>query len=252
MTASLIDELARDVARLEALRAVKDAQRRYAHYQQYGRWTEMAALFGDDATLDWAGAVVAGRSEIGEWLGGRDGSAAGGDGLAPGALHTELIDEPLVNLSPDGRSAQGRWMSHAFRGDGQGHAWFEGGIYENDYAIDDGAATISAVRYFPLLAGDYADGWTNAGGGDLARFPFHFTADEAGIPIPPADWARGGHRDDGRGPGPANHRAQRRGRRAQSAARAGLLHRPPHVGRRCRPVRRRLRDRSRRRSGPRS
>ena len=73
-------------------------------------------------------------------------------GLAPGALNTELIDEPLVNLSVDGRSAKGRWMSLSMLGDGKGKARIEGGVYENEYRRDGqgledlGSPLLPAVR----------------------------------------------------------------------------------------------------------
>ena len=40
-----LDELARDVDRAESLRTVKNLQRTYAQYAQYGLWNEMADLF---------------------------------------------------------------------------------------------------------------------------------------------------------------------------------------------------------------
>ncbi len=181
-----IDALARDVERLESLRAVKSLQRHYAQYSQYGLWDEMAGLFADNAAVYWDNRTIRGKPQIKLWLLERGG---GQQGLAPGALNTELIDEPLVNLSLDGKSAKGRWMSLAFRGDGKGRAWFEGGIYENDYARVGTVWKIAALRYFPQYAGNYADGWTNAGGKDLPMIPFHFTVDETGVPVPPAQGA---------------------------------------------------------------
>ncbi|HXC58880.1 MAG TPA: hypothetical protein VN645_06165 [Steroidobacteraceae bacterium] len=38
------DKLARDVDRAESMRAVKNLQRTYAQYSQYGLWNEMAQL----------------------------------------------------------------------------------------------------------------------------------------------------------------------------------------------------------------
>ena len=40
-----LDELARDVDRAESMHAVKNLQRSYAQYSQYGLWNEMADLF---------------------------------------------------------------------------------------------------------------------------------------------------------------------------------------------------------------
>ena len=39
-----LDELARDVDRAESMRAVKQLQRTYAQYSQFGLWNEMADL----------------------------------------------------------------------------------------------------------------------------------------------------------------------------------------------------------------
>ena len=63
-TTQEIDELARDVSRLEALRAVKDVQRTYAQYAQYGLWREMAGLFADGSKIAWGEEIIEGRSDI--------------------------------------------------------------------------------------------------------------------------------------------------------------------------------------------
>jgi hypothetical protein len=186
-----VDTLARDVDRLESLRQVKDLQRSYAHYAQFGMWDEMADLFIRDARFIRGSEEVRGRAAIATWLksraGGRHGLAARGQagrGLAPGALHTELIDEPLVNLSADGRSAKGRWMSLSMLGDGKGNARIEGGIYENEYVQDGQTWKICVAHYYPQFEGDYETGWANVGGGDLPLIPYHFSVDESGIPVP--------------------------------------------------------------------
>ncbi|WP_375206940.1 nuclear transport factor 2 family protein [Hyphococcus sp.] len=176
-----LNALARDVGRVESLRQVKDVQRRYAQYQQYGLWNDMAALFSDGAVIRWGDAEIKGRGAILDWLEGR-GAEVGG--LGPGALNTEFIDEPLVNLAVDGESAEARWMSLAFKGDGEGRAWIEGGLYENDYVREGGLWKIAVMRYYPQYEGGYAEGWANVGGEDLPIIPYHFTIDETGVPIP--------------------------------------------------------------------
>jgi len=181
--ADSLDSLARDVGRLESLRQVKDLQRLYVHYAQYGLFEEMAGLFGEQGRIEWGDERIEGRAAIAAWLTQRGG---GRPGLPPGALNTEFIDEPLVNLSVDGRSAKGRWMGLAFRGDGRGATRIEGGVYENDYLFENGRWTIAALRYFPQYEGDHANGWTNVGNRDLPIVPYHFSVDETGIPIPPA------------------------------------------------------------------
>lgn len=180
-----IDSLARDITRLESLRAVKDVQRSYAHYAQFGLWEAMADLFATKGRLIWGEQTLAGKAVIARWFAARSGPA----GAVPGALNTEMIDDPLVNLSADGNSAKARWRGLAFRGDGNGRAWIEGGLYENDYVRENGRWKIATLHYYPQYEGSYADGVSNVGQKDLPIIPYHFTIDETGIPIPPAPGA---------------------------------------------------------------
>jgi hypothetical protein len=187
---ALVNTLARDVDRVISLRQVKDIQRAYAHYGQAGEWDKMASLFTSNGSLIRGTETVSGRKAIAEWLMRRNG---GKRGLPAGALNTRLIDQPLVNLSVDGRSAKGRWMSLAFIADGKGNARLEGGLYENEYVLEDQVDQrkdprwkISVQRYYPQYSGSYEDGWTNEGGADLPLVPYHFTVDESGTPLPPA------------------------------------------------------------------
>jgi hypothetical protein len=177
-----IDTLARDVDRLISLRQVKDLQRSYAQYAQSGQWDEMAALFTGNATFIRGAETLTGRKAIADWLTRRGG---GKRGLPAGALHTELIDEPLANLSVDGRSAKVRWMSLSFLGDGKGKARIEGGLYENEYVREAQGWKISVSHYYAQYSGSYEEGWTNEGGADLPIIPYHFTVDESGVPVPP-------------------------------------------------------------------
>src|SRR5688572_21370691 len=148
-----VDTLARDVDRLISLRQVKDLQRTYAHYAQSGSWDEMGSLFASDGKVVRPNETVSGPKAITSWLKSRNGG--GKPGLPAGALNTRFIDEPLINLSVDGRSAKGRWMSMAFMGDGKGAARIEGGIYENEYVREGQAWRISVQRYFPQYSGSY-------------------------------------------------------------------------------------------------
>lgn len=177
-------ELAHDVERLESRRAVKDLQRTYAQYQQFGLWNEMASLFADDAPMRRGDELVRGRDAIAADLLRRGG---GSHGPTPGAVSTEFIDQPLVTLAADGLSANARWMSLAFIGDGLGATRISGGIYENAYIRDGGTWKIAGQHYHPQFDGDHAEGWTNVGGEDLPVVPFHFTVEQTGAPVPHTD-----------------------------------------------------------------
>ena len=178
-----VDSLARDLDRIESVRHIKDLQRAYAHYAQFGLWTEMAGLFAADGKFIRGTELAQGNGAIADYLMRRGG---GRQGLAQGALNTEYIDEPLVNLSVDGVNAKARWMSLSMLADGKGKASIEGGIYENQYIRDAKVWKIASAHYHPMFSGSYETGWFNEGGGDLPLIPYHFTVDESGIPIPQA------------------------------------------------------------------
>ena len=175
-----VDVLARDIDRLESLRAVKDIQRSYAQYALFGLWGDMADLFASSGYIAWGDDVIEGSASIRQWL--TEHSAP--VDTDPGALNVEFIDDPLINLSVDGEHAKCRWRGLAFRGNGKGRAWMEGGLYENEYVREDGRWKIAALRYYPQYEGSYEDGWSNVNQMELPIVPYHFTPDETGIPIP--------------------------------------------------------------------
>ena len=183
-----LDAFARDVARTESVRAVKTLQHTYAQYAQYGLWNEVGALFAADATFTFDGLVkeagtAKGPAAIAAFLRARYGG--GKDGLNANGLSSMFIENPLVNLTPDGTGAKARWDALIYHGH-DGKARVEGGIFENDYALDGGVWKIAAAHYFPQYDGSYEEGWVNWGGGDLPIVPHHFTIDTSGVPIPPA------------------------------------------------------------------
>jgi hypothetical protein len=178
------DALARDVERAESLRAVKTLQSTYAQYAQFGLWNEMGALFADKGVLETGDDRVQGSRAIAGFLTRHYGG--GRQGLASGAVHTELTASPVVNLSVDGKTAKGRWDTMVLMGDGKGGASIEGGILENDYVREGGVWKIAHLHSYPQYAGPYETGWTNVGGKDLPIVPYHYDGDTAGLPIPPA------------------------------------------------------------------
>ena len=183
-----LNRFARDLARTESVRAVLTLQRSYAQYAQFGLWNDVGALFAPSATFTFDGLVkqaetAKGPTAIAAFLrarygGGREGTRATG-------LSSMFIDNPLVNLSADGLTAKARWNALIFHGH-NGTARIEGGIFDNDYVLEDGVWKIAAGRYFPQFDGPYEEGWINWGGGDLPIVPYRFDIDSSGVPIPPA------------------------------------------------------------------
>jgi hypothetical protein len=177
-----LDDLARDVDRTESMREVKNLQRTYAQYSQYGVWNEMGDLFTRDATYIFDDETIKGSKAIADYLTSHEG--AGRQGLRPGAVHAQIIDHPVVNLSVDGESAKGRWYGFSLLSDDKGNASIQGGVFENQYVREDGKWKISVHHFFPQYDGPYETGWHNWKGQDVGILPYHFTPDQSGIPIP--------------------------------------------------------------------
>jgi len=183
-----LDALARDLDRVESLRAVKMLQSSYAQYAQFGLWNEVGELFAADGRFVFDGLVgpaqiAEGPEAIAAFLRSRYGG--GKEGIEADSLSTMLIESPVVHLAADGERAKARWQAMIFHGHGS-DARIEGGVFVNDYVREDGVWKIATAHYHPQYDGRYEEGWTNWGGGDLPVVPYHFDKDTAGVPIPPA------------------------------------------------------------------
>jgi len=174
--------LSLEVQRAEDIRAVKRLQISYAHYAQFGLWSEMASLFTSDAEAIYGLDRRKGRAAIRSYLLTTWGD--GREGLPAGGLYTMLEDAPVLNLSADGRSAKGRWREFLMVGQLGGNARWEQGVSENEYVKESGVWKISRLDYHQVTAGLYETGWVT-GGRDVKLVPFHYTSAEAGVPIPP-------------------------------------------------------------------
>jgi hypothetical protein len=175
-----LNSLARDVERVESIRAIKDIQRSFSQLAQFGRHTDMTSLFSTNGTLIWGNETARGPTAIETWIRTDAGKM---NGINPGSLDTLIAENPLVSLSVDGKSAKARWNGLRFQGDGIGGAKIQGGIYENEYVLSNGKWKISLLHYYAMYAGPYIGGWRNVGG-LLPFVPYHFTPESSGIPIP--------------------------------------------------------------------
>ncbi|KAK0716398.1 hypothetical protein B0H67DRAFT_646026 [Lasiosphaeris hirsuta] len=167
----------------ESLRAIKDLTSTFAHLSQLRDYPAMAALFSPSGMLQVGNTSIAGTQKITSFL----------KSNINYTFDTLIFATPLVNIAADNRSGKGRYNSWRFQGDGKGQTTLQGGIYENEYrfvnAAQGGAKgewKIEVMRYYPLYEGNYEEGWRNYGGRDFGAVPpFHYTPDEAGLPVLP-------------------------------------------------------------------
>lgn len=164
------------VIRAETLRDVKHLQYAYGHYMAYGMRPDLTDLFTDNGP-GYNKAELSGKKDTHKnslKQSGRDKS-----GLPWGFLNSHIMLQPVVTLAPDGKSARGRWRLFSMLGSFKKSADWKGGIYENEYILEDGVWKIKNLNYYPQYSGPYEqDGWTIHTG----NIPMHYTPDLAGNP----------------------------------------------------------------------
>jgi hypothetical protein len=179
--AALQERIARlesGVSAVEAIRAVKRLQYAYGHYAELGQWNDLADLFADNGIGHYPAGDLDRESirklfvqEVGK----------GTLGLTEGQFYPHIMLQPVVTLAPDGKTAKGRWRVFAMLGSYGGAAVWAGGIYENEYILENGAWKIKDLHYYSRYTGRYDQpGWV-AG---KEAIPIHYNPASAGAPIP--------------------------------------------------------------------
>jgi hypothetical protein len=207
-----LDALEARVEQSESIRAIKRVQHAYGHYAEFGLWYDLADLFSADAVGHYPAGDLVGRDALAKLFFEQVGQ--GRLGLADGRFYPHIVLQPVITLAPDGKHAQGRWHVLAMLGGFGGNATWVGGIYDNDYVLEDGAWKIAELRYSTQFSGPYAAGWTNppvtsavpaATQGTAAPAPscenyllnactiaFRYDVTRAGTPAPPLSSVRRG------------------------------------------------------------
>lgn len=150
-----VAQMQQEVARLEAENEIENLQRIFGFYFDKNQWTQAADLFTADATLEWGGSgVYAGKERILAYF-----QTWGAEGPQQGVLNDHMQLQPVITVSADGMTAQGRW--HHFSQEavhGESHHWGTG-IYENEYRFEDGVWKISKLQLYSTMRTPYDAGW---------------------------------------------------------------------------------------------
>lgn len=160
----------------EAIRAVKRLQYAYGHYAEFGLWNDLADLFADNGVGHYPAGDL-GREGIRKLF--LQDVGKGNLGLAKGQFYPHIMLQPVVTLEPGGKKAKGRFRVLAMLGSFGGTAIWAGGIYENEYALENGVWKISDLHYYSRFTGRYEQaGWTP----DKQPIPIHYDPALAGTP----------------------------------------------------------------------
>ncbi len=166
------------VERAEAIRAVKRLQTAYGQYAEFGLWDDLADLFASDGVGHYPAGDLK-KEEIRKLF--INDIGGGRLGLPKGLLYPHIMLQPVITLAPNGKSAMGRWRVFTMLGFHGKNANWAGGVYENEYVLEDGVWKIKDLRFYLQYSGPYEQsGWTITKG----DIPIYYTPDLAGAPVP--------------------------------------------------------------------
>ena len=139
------------------LKEIERLQRAYGYYIDQSDWDNVVDLLTDDATAEYAvSGVHVGKASIRGLL---YAIGYGKRGLQPQQLreHTQL--QPVITISPDGRTARGRWRALVLLGQFQQYARWQIGPYENEYRKENGVWKISRMQWYETFTVPFKGGW---------------------------------------------------------------------------------------------
>lgn len=161
-----LDALKAEVTRLNDVNAVRKLQYTYGYFIDKSQYNECVDLFADDGEVWFLGGIYKGKAGVNRLY--KDRFQTQFTQGHNGPRYGWLLDHPqlqmVIDISEDGKTAKLRGRSTMQAGlhetaEGAQRAWWEGGIYENEYVKDNGVWKIKALRYYPFWHGSFADGW---------------------------------------------------------------------------------------------
>ena len=160
-------EARHEIGLLQDQQAVRALQFKYGYYMDKCLFPAIVDLFTEDAELRFMGGLYKGKAGARRVYGG----ATGMNGPADGLLFEHLIVQDIVDVAPDRQTAKGRFRTFMQGGvhETNNHppptipkAFWEGGVYENDYKKEDGVWKIWRFNYRVVWQADYDTGWAHS------------------------------------------------------------------------------------------
>ena len=162
-----LDAVRNELGMLQDVKAVRELQFKYGYYMDKCLFPAIVDLFADDAELYFLGGIYRGKAGARRLYGG----ATGLNGPVDGLLFEHLIVQDIVDVAPDRKTAKGRFRTFMQGGVHESHpnpppnipaAFWEGGVYENDYVKDKGVWKIKVFNYRVVWQADYDKGWAHS------------------------------------------------------------------------------------------
>lgn len=166
LLAQRVADLEHELGRLQDESQIRKVQYTYGYFIDKSQYNEVVDLFAEDGDVWFLGGIYKGKAGVRRLYIERFQThfTQGHNGPRYGWLLDHPQVQMVIDVAPDRQTAKVRGRSMMQAGlhesaEGDQRAWFEGGIYENDYVREDGVWKIKALRYFPFWHGSFEEGW---------------------------------------------------------------------------------------------
>ena len=161
-----VEKLEHELAIQRDIHEVRRLQYTYGYFIDKSQYNEVVDLFSDEGDVWFLGGIYKGKAGVRrlyvEYF--QTQFTQGHNGPRYGWLLDHPQMQMVIDVAPDRKTARARGRSMMQAGlhdtaQGQPRAWWEGGIYENEYVRELGVWKIRVLRYFPFWHGSFAEGW---------------------------------------------------------------------------------------------
>ncbi|EME86498.1 uncharacterized protein MYCFIDRAFT_151502 [Pseudocercospora fijiensis CIRAD86] len=170
---TLVQSLSHRVTELEDINAIRKLHFAYGYYIDTCSYAEVVQLFAQNGEVIFLSGIYRGHASISRlyetWF--QTLFTEGKPGPVNGFILDHLEMQDIITISPDGRTAQGRFRallaggnhtSRAYRPEGLPLQFWEAGVYENTYVKgEDGVWRIQRLDYVVQWQADYEKGWAH-------------------------------------------------------------------------------------------
>lgn len=159
-----LEELEREVVRLEDIQAIKDLHCKYGYYMDSHQRDKVFDLFSDDTEsveIESTGLFL-GKEGVRKFF-------IDNDLLEPGQTDTPgwiniliLMDQPVITIDESGTAAKGRWttwLAEAMKCGGIPRQQWVQGYYENEYVKENGNWLFKKFHWNVTFYTSFERGW---------------------------------------------------------------------------------------------
>jgi len=175
-----MEVMVQELEMLKDIQAIRTLHFKYGYFMDKCMFGEIIDLFSEDCEIYFLGALFRGKAGARRLYGG----ASGLNGPADGMMFEHFLGQDIVDIDADRKTARGRFRCFMLGGVHESKSdappsipdeFFEGGVYENIFAKEDGVWKIKVFNYNVIWQARFKEGWAHTKPGTLMVTPYQET-----------------------------------------------------------------------------